>query len=169
MLAQSPLRGPIVMPAAPGRGLIAGAIMPAVVCRGRCRAPHRAVPANRRRGQLSSSNAYRSKIASPDGVAFASIDGGKLGEAGETAREIAGTPVRYADAPPDAPGRWPTFACWLRYWRGKVVCVGKNYAITSPKCRWRPPAYEPVFLKPSTASVQSPIRLPANITGALRG
>jgi len=103
------------------------------------------------------------RIASPDGVAFVSIEG-ERGE--ETAREIAEHPF----GTPTFTGRsWPLDDTRLLspILASKVVCVGKNYAdhiaemggATGPA-----PADPVIFLKPNTAIIgpNVPIRLPAN-------
>lgn len=103
------------------------------------------------------------RIASPDGVAFASIDG-ELGEPSEmTAREIAEHPF----GTPTFTGRsWPLADVRLLapILASKVVCVGKNYADHIAEMGGRPPADPVIFLKPNTAIIgpNTPIRLPAN-------
>ncbi|MEQ0620916.1 Rv2993c-like domain-containing protein, partial [Mycobacterium tuberculosis] len=102
------------------------------------------------------------RIASPDGVAFASIDG-ELGEPSEmTAREIAEHPF----GTPTFTGRsWPLADVRLLapILASKVVCVGKNYADHIAEMGGRPPADPVIFLKPNTAIIgpNTPIRLPA--------
>ena len=67
------------------------------------------------------------RIASPDGVAFVSIDGEPDDPGGMTAREIAEHPF----GTPTFTGRsWPLADVRLLapMLAGKVVCVGKNYA-----------------------------------------
>jgi 2-keto-4-pentenoate hydratase/2-oxohepta-3-ene-1,7-dioic acid hydratase in catechol pathway len=105
------------------------------------------------------------RIASPDGVAFVTIDG-EPDEPGEmTAREIAEHPF----GTPTFTGRsWSLADVRLLapMLASKVVCIGKNYAdhiaemggITGPA-----PADPVIFLKPNTAIVgpNVPIRLPA--------
>src|SRR6202048_4893478 len=105
------------------------------------------------------------RIASPDGVAFVSIEGDLDDPGGMTARELPAHP----SATPPFPGR----PCPLADVRllapilaSKVVCVGKNYAdhiaemggVTGPA-----PADPVIFLKPNTAIIgpNVPIRLPA--------
>src|ERR1700749_3969186 len=104
------------------------------------------------------------RIASPDGVAFVSIEG----EHDElTAREIAEHPL----GTPTFTGRsWPLADVRLLapILAGKVVCIGKNYAdhiAEMAKFGTGPAAADPTnFLKPNTAIVgpEVPIRLPAN-------
>jgi 2-keto-4-pentenoate hydratase/2-oxohepta-3-ene-1,7-dioic acid hydratase in catechol pathway len=104
------------------------------------------------------------RIASPDGVAFVSIEGETGDASGMTVREIAEHPF----GTPNFTGRsWPLEDVRLLapILAGKVVCVGKNYAdhiaemteLTGPA-----PADPVIFLKPNTAIVgpNAPIRLP---------
>ena len=106
------------------------------------------------------------RIASPDGVCFASIEGEPDDPAAMTAREIAEHPF----GTPTFTGRiWPLADVRLLapILAGKVVCVGKNYAdhiaemggLTGPT-----PADPVIFLKPNTAIIgpNVPIKLPAN-------
>src|SRR5271167_1482781 len=103
------------------------------------------------------------RIASPDGVAFVSIEDGPDGT---TAREIAEHPF----GTPTFTGRsWPLADVRLLapMLAGKVVCVGKNYAdhIAEMGGQMGPAPADPViFLKPNTAIVgpNVPIRLPSN-------
>src|SRR6201986_375370 len=106
------------------------------------------------------------RIASPDGVAFVSIDG-ELDDPGVmTAREIAEHPF----GTPTFTGRsWPLVDVRLLapMLASKVVCIGKNYAdhiaemggITGPA-----PEDPVIFLKPNTAIIgpNVPIQLPAD-------
>jgi 2-keto-4-pentenoate hydratase/2-oxohepta-3-ene-1,7-dioic acid hydratase in catechol pathway len=106
------------------------------------------------------------RIASPDGVAFVSIDGELEDPSGMVAREIAEHPF----GTPTFTGRsWPVADVRLLapMLAGKVVCVGKNYAdhiaemggLTGPA-----PADPVIFMKPNTAIIgpNVPIRLPVN-------
>jgi len=106
------------------------------------------------------------RIASPDGVAFVSIEGESDDPTGTIAREIAEHPF----GTPTFTGRsWPLADVRLLapMLAGKVVCIGKNYAdhiaemseLTGPA-----PADPVIFLKPNTAIIgpNVPIRLPAN-------
>jgi len=106
------------------------------------------------------------RIASPDGVAFVSIDGALEDPSGMVAREIAEHPF----GTPTFTGRsWPVADVRLLapMLAGKVVCVGKNYAdhiaemggLTGPA-----PADPVIFMKPNTAIIgpNVPIRLPVN-------
>lgn len=106
------------------------------------------------------------RIASPDGVAFVSIEGDLHEPAGMTAREIAEHPF----GTPTFTGRsWPLadvrpLAPMLA---GKVVCIGKNYAAHVDEMagfeKGAVPADPVIFLKPNTAIIgpNVPIRLPA--------
>jgi 2-keto-4-pentenoate hydratase/2-oxohepta-3-ene-1,7-dioic acid hydratase in catechol pathway len=108
------------------------------------------------------------RIASPDGVAFVSIDGELDDPAGMIAREIAEHPF----GTPTFTGRsWPLADVRLLapMLAGKVVCVGKNYAdhiaeMASFGATGPTPADPVIFLKPNTAIIgpNVPIRLPAN-------
>jgi 2-keto-4-pentenoate hydratase/2-oxohepta-3-ene-1,7-dioic acid hydratase in catechol pathway len=98
------------------------------------------------------------RIASPDGVAFVSIEGEP-----ETAREIAEHPF----GTPTFTGRsWPLADVRLLapILATKVICIGKNYAAHIAEMGDQPPADPVMFLKPNTAIVgpNSPIQLPAN-------
>ncbi|CAM3753154.1 fumarylacetoacetate hydrolase family protein [Smaragdicoccus niigatensis] len=87
------------------------------------------------------------RVASPDGVAFVSVEG-------EVAREIA-----------DHPFGNPTFTG--RTWQladirllapilaSKIICVGKNYAAHAAEMGSAPPENPVIFMKPST-SIASP-------------
>ncbi len=106
------------------------------------------------------------RIASPDGVAFVSIDGELDDPSGMSVREIAEHPF----GTPTFTGRsWPLADVRLLapILASKVVCVGKNYAdhIAEMGGKTGPTPADPViFLKPNTAIVgpNVPIRLPAN-------
>ncbi|MDA2947419.1 MAG: fumarylacetoacetate hydrolase family protein [Actinomycetota bacterium] len=107
------------------------------------------------------------RIASPDGVAFVSIEGdGDLSKNEATAREIAEHPF----GTPTFTGRsWPLADVRLLapILASKVVCMGKNYlahieemdGVTGPA-----PEDPVIFLKPNTAIIGPgvPIQLPAN-------
>jgi 2-keto-4-pentenoate hydratase/2-oxohepta-3-ene-1,7-dioic acid hydratase in catechol pathway len=106
------------------------------------------------------------RIASPDGVAFVSIDGDVDEPDGMMAREIAEHPF----GNPTFTGRsWPLADTRLLapMLASKVVCIGKNYAdhiaemggATGPA-----PADPVIFLKPNTAIIgpNVPIRLPVD-------
>jgi 2-keto-4-pentenoate hydratase/2-oxohepta-3-ene-1,7-dioic acid hydratase in catechol pathway len=103
------------------------------------------------------------RIASPDGVAFVSIEDGPDGQ---TVREIAEHPF----GTPTFTGRsWPLADVRLLapMLAGKVVCVGKNYAdhIAEMGGSLGPDVADPIiFLKPNTSIIgpNVPIRLPAN-------
>ncbi len=106
------------------------------------------------------------RIASPDGVAFVSIEGELADPAAMVAREIAEHPF----GTPNFTGRsWPLADVRLLapILASKVVCVGKNYTdhIAEMAELTGPAAPDPIiFLKPNTAIVgpNVPIRLPAN-------
>ncbi len=103
------------------------------------------------------------RIASPDGVAFVSIDGAADDPEGMTAREIAEHPF----GTPSFTGRsWPLADVRLLapMLASKVVCIGKNYAAHIAEMGGTKPADPVIFLKPNTAIIgpNVPIRLPAN-------
>ena len=106
------------------------------------------------------------RIASPDGVAFVTIDGDPDEPGGMTAHEIAEHPF----GTPTFTGRsWPLADVRLLapMLASKVVCIGKNYAdhIAEMGGKTGPAPADPViFLKPNTAIIgpNVPIRLPAN-------
>ena len=95
------------------------------------------------------------RIASPDGVAFVTIDGEPDEPGGMTAREIAEHPF---GTPTFTGLSWPLADVRLLapMLASKVVCIGKNYAdhiaemggITGPA-----PADPVIFLKPNTAII----------------
>ncbi|MEU2000263.1 fumarylacetoacetate hydrolase family protein [Rhodococcus sp. NPDC019627] len=89
------------------------------------------------------------RVASPDGVAFVSIEGedGSL-----TAREIAEHPF----GTPTFTGRsWPLDDVRLLapILASKVICVGKNYAAHAAEMGGEAPADPVIFLKPNTSIV----------------
>jgi len=99
------------------------------------------------------------RVASPDGVAFAAIDGDG---AGATAREIAEHPF----GSPTFTGRqWPVAEVRLLapILASKVVCVGKNYAAHIEEMGGGQVEDPIIFLKPNTAIIgpNAPIQLPA--------
>ncbi|HVQ98695.1 MAG TPA: fumarylacetoacetate hydrolase family protein [Mycobacterium sp.] len=104
------------------------------------------------------------RIASPDGVAFVSIEGAVEDPDGPTAREIAEHPF----GTPSFTGRsWPLADVRLLapMLASKVVCVGKNYAAHVAEMGGvAAPADPVIFIKPNTAIIgpNVPIRLPAN-------
>ena len=103
------------------------------------------------------------RIASPDGVAFVSIEGELHDAAGMTAREIAEHPF----GRPTFTGRsWPLADVRLLapMLASKVVCIGKNYAAHVAEMRGASPPDPVIFLKPNTSIIgpNVPIRLPAN-------
>src|SRR6478609_8178321 len=100
------------------------------------------------------------RIASPDGVAFVSIEG-DLGS--EIVREIAEHPF----GTPTFTGRsWPLADVRLLapILASKVVCMGKNYAAHIEEMGGEAPEDPVIFLKPNTAIIGPgvPIQLPAN-------
>jgi 2-keto-4-pentenoate hydratase/2-oxohepta-3-ene-1,7-dioic acid hydratase in catechol pathway len=103
------------------------------------------------------------RVASPDGVAFVSIEGDPQDVPGMTAREIAEHPF----GTPTFTGRsWPLADVRLLapMLAGKVVCVGKNYAAHAAEMGGESPPDPIIFLKPNTAIIgpNVPIKLPAN-------
>jgi 2-keto-4-pentenoate hydratase/2-oxohepta-3-ene-1,7-dioic acid hydratase in catechol pathway len=102
------------------------------------------------------------RVASPDGVAFVSIDGDENEPSGMEAREIAEHPF----GTPTFTGRsWPLADTRLLapMLASKVVCIGKNYADHIAEMGGEAPADPVIFLKPNTAIIgpNVPIRLPA--------
>lgn len=100
------------------------------------------------------------RIASPDGVAFVSIDGD---DDGLVAREIAEHPF----GTPTFTGRsWPLADVRLLapILASKVVCMGKNYLGHIQEMGGEAPEDPVIFLKPNTAIIgpNTPIQLPAN-------
>ncbi|MFC9514482.1 fumarylacetoacetate hydrolase family protein [Nocardiaceae bacterium NPDC056970] len=98
------------------------------------------------------------RIASPDGVAFVSIEG--EGDA-QTAREIAEHPF----GTPTFTGRsWPLADVRLLapILASKVICVGKNYAAHAAEMGGEAPEDPVIFIKPNTSIVGpgAPIMLP---------
>ncbi|QUR66861.1 fumarylacetoacetate hydrolase family protein [Mycobacterium spongiae] len=109
------------------------------------------------------------RIASPDGVAFVSIDGEPDDSAGMAVREIDQHPF----GTPTFTGRsWPLADVRLLapMLASKVVCIGKNYADHIAEMggfgKGEAPEDPVIFLKPNTAIIgpNVPIRLPANAT-----
>ncbi|KAA8967775.1 fumarylacetoacetate hydrolase family protein [Mycobacterium sp.] len=103
------------------------------------------------------------RIASPDGVAFVSIEGELQDPAGMIAREVAEHPF----GTPTFTGRsWPLADVRLLapMLAGKVVCVGKNYRAHIAEMGSPNPPDPIIFLKPNTAIIgpNVPIRLPHN-------
>jgi 2-keto-4-pentenoate hydratase/2-oxohepta-3-ene-1,7-dioic acid hydratase in catechol pathway len=103
------------------------------------------------------------RIASPDGVAFVSIEGALDDPSEMIAREIAEHPF----GTPTFTGRsWPAADVRLLapMLAGKVVCIGKNYADHIAEMGGPPPTDPVIFMKPNTAIIgpNVPIRLPTN-------
>lgn len=98
------------------------------------------------------------RVASPDGVAFVSIEG----ESGDSvAKEIAEHPF----GTPTFTGRsWPLADVRLLapILASKVICIGKNYAAHAAEMGGEAPADPVIFMKPSTSIVgpNAPIILP---------
>src|ERR1700738_2297069 len=122
-------------------------------------------PARLRRSRSSLSRLRQmrlGRIASPDGVAFVSIEGEPDETGGMTAREIAEHPL----GTPTFTGRsWPLADVRLLapMLASKVVCIGKNYAAHIAEMGGEAPGDPVIFLKPNTAIIgpNVPIRLPA--------
>lgn len=100
------------------------------------------------------------RIASPDGVAFVSIEGDS---GSDIVREIAEHPF----GTPTFTGRtWPLADVRLLapILASKVVCMGKNYAAHAREMGSEPPEDPVIFLKPNTAIIgpNIPIQLPAD-------
>lgn len=98
------------------------------------------------------------RVASPDGVAFVSIEGeGSDSIAKEIAEHPFGTPTFTGRSWPLADVRLlaPILA-------SKVVCIGKNYAAHAAEMGGPAPADPVIFLKPNTAIIgpNAPIILP---------
>lgn len=88
------------------------------------------------------------RIASPDGVAFVSIEDGDTPIAKEIAEHPFGTPTftgrswPLADVRPLAP-----------ILASKVICIGKNYAAHIAEMGGEPPASPVIFIKPNTSII----------------
>ena len=100
------------------------------------------------------------RIASPDGVAFVSIEGD---DGAEVCREIAEHPF----GTPTFTGRsWPLADVRLLapILASKVVCMGKNYLAHIEEMGGEAPEDPVIFLKPNTAIIGPgvPIQLPAH-------
>src|SRR6202048_2064466 len=103
------------------------------------------------------------RIASPDGVAFVSIEGPTDEPTEAIAREIAEHPF----GPPTFTGRqWPLADVRLLapILASKVVCIGKNYAAHIAEMGGDRVENPIIFIKPNTAIVgpNAPIMLPAD-------
>jgi 2-keto-4-pentenoate hydratase/2-oxohepta-3-ene-1,7-dioic acid hydratase in catechol pathway len=103
------------------------------------------------------------RIASPDGVAFVSLEGGPDGPGEMTAREIAEHPF----GTPKFTGRaWPLADVRLLapILATKVIGIGKNYAAHVAEMGVAAPPDPVMFLKPNTAIIGPtvPIQLPGN-------
>jgi len=107
------------------------------------------------------------RVASPDGVAFVSIEGEGAGEVGTAAlaKEIAEHPF----GTPTFTGRsWPLADVRLLapILASKVVCVGKNYAAHAAEMGGTAPEQPVIFIKPNTAIAgpNAPIVYPPSST-----
>src|SRR6195952_3861798 len=100
------------------------------------------------------------RIASPDGVAFVSIEGDP---ADAVAREIAEHPF---GTPTFTGGSWPLADVRLLapILASKVVCMGKNYAAHAAEMGGEASEDPVIFLKPNTSIIgpNVAIQLPAN-------
>jgi 2-keto-4-pentenoate hydratase/2-oxohepta-3-ene-1,7-dioic acid hydratase in catechol pathway len=100
------------------------------------------------------------RIASPNGVAFVSIEGD---EGVAVCREIAEHPF---GAPTFTGRSWPLADVRLLapILASKVVCMGKNYAAHAEEMGGAAPEDPVIFLKPNTAIIGPgvPIQLPAD-------
>ena len=102
------------------------------------------------------------RIASPDGVAFVSIEG-LPDDPTAVVREIAEHPF----GTPTFTGRqWPLADVRLLapILASKVVCIGKNYAAHIAEMGGEAPTDPVIFMKPNTAIIgpHTPIQLPAD-------
>ncbi|MGW0036641.1 fumarylacetoacetate hydrolase family protein [Gordonia sp. NPDC003376] len=89
------------------------------------------------------------RIASPDGVAFVSLDDS---EGGVVAKEIAEHPF----GTPTFTGRsWPLADVRLLapILASKVICIGKNYAAHAAEMGGEAPADPVIFIKPNTSII----------------
>jgi 2-keto-4-pentenoate hydratase/2-oxohepta-3-ene-1,7-dioic acid hydratase in catechol pathway len=103
------------------------------------------------------------RIASPDGVAFVSLEGEPERPGEMAAREIAEHPF----GTPKFTGRsWPVADVRLLapILASKVICIGKNYAAHVAEMGVAAPPDPVMFLKPNTAIIgpKIPIQLPPN-------
>lgn len=103
------------------------------------------------------------RIASPDGVAFVSVEGDPDRPHEMTVREIAEHPF----GTPEFTGRsWPLADVRLLapILASKVICIGKNYADHIAEMGGPAPADPVMFLKPNTAIIgpNVPIQLPTS-------
>jgi 2-keto-4-pentenoate hydratase/2-oxohepta-3-ene-1,7-dioic acid hydratase in catechol pathway len=102
------------------------------------------------------------RIASPDGVAFVTIEGDVTTPDGATARELAEHPF----GTPEFTGRsWPLADVRLLapILASKIICMGKNYAAHAEEMGGVAPEDPVIFLKPNTSIIgpNVPIQLPA--------
>lgn len=89
------------------------------------------------------------RVASPDGVAFVSIEGGG---GDSVAKEIAEHPF---GAPTFTGRSWPLADVRLLapILASKVICIGKNYAAHAAEMGGEAPADPVIFMKPSTSII----------------
>ena len=103
------------------------------------------------------------RIASPDGVAFVSIEGSPDDPAA-VVREIAEHPF---GTPTFNRRQWPLADVRLLapILASKVVCIGKNYAAHIAEMGGEAPTDPVIFMKPNTAIIgpNTPIQLPENV------
>ncbi len=104
------------------------------------------------------------RIAHPDGIAFAALDGEGTDPAQWTAAEIAEHPF---GAQKQYTGRrWPLADARLLapIMPTKVICIGKNYADHAQEMGGQAPQDPVIFLKPNTAVIgpNVSIKLPSN-------
>lgn len=100
------------------------------------------------------------RVATPDKVAFAALDG-------ERDSQVAAEIPEHPFGPVSFTGRsWPLADVRLLapILPTKIVCLGKNYAEHAAEMGGEPPANPVMFLKPNTAVIgpNAPIKLPAD-------
>ncbi len=100
------------------------------------------------------------RVATPDGVAFAALDG-------EHGSQVAGEILDHPFGPVSFTGRsWPLADVRLLapILPTKIVCMGKNYAEHAAEMGGEPSANPVMFLKPNTAVIGpgAPIKLPVD-------
>ncbi|MEU7765225.1 fumarylacetoacetate hydrolase family protein [Nocardia sp. NPDC049190] len=104
------------------------------------------------------------RVASPEGVAFVSIEG-EAGNGSSAGSEIAKEIAEHPFGTPTFTGRsWPLADVRLLapILASKVVCIGKNYAAHAAEMGGPAPADPVIFLKPNTSIIgpNAPITLP---------
>ncbi|MGO4612512.1 fumarylacetoacetate hydrolase family protein [Nocardia sp. 2YAB30] len=107
------------------------------------------------------------RVASPDGVAFVSIegDGSEIAGGSRAGSEIAKEIAEHPFGTPTFTGRsWPLADVRLLapILASKVVCIGKNYAAHAAEMGGTAPTDPVIFLKPNTSIIgpNAPIILP---------